>query len=82
MNGRLRSGSREAWAGIVWQEWDLEQEVNVIGRWAEVEIEWTLNLEFRLGSWIELQLSIAYPFMSSSCLGLRIASFVDEPWFS
>lgn len=55
VKARTRCGDREAWTGIGWQEWALEQEAHVTGREAEVEIEWTLNLEFRLGSWVEPQ---------------------------
>lgn len=31
-----RCGDGEAWTGIGWQEWVLEQEDHVIGRWDEV----------------------------------------------
>ena len=67
--------------GLGRQEWGLD-DVKVPERWAEVDVEPVLNLEFRLGSWVEPQLSIAWPFSCSPCLGLGIASFVDELWFS
>jgi hypothetical protein len=47
---------------------------------AEVEPEWILNPEFRLGFCIGSQLSIACTFMGSSCLRLGNISLVDEPW--
>lgn len=61
------------------QEWHLEQEVDVIGKWAEVEMEWTWiwSLDWALG----LSQSFLLPTLiqASSCHRLGSASFVDEP---
>lgn len=63
--------------GFQGQERDLEQEADVFGKWAEVEMDLIWSLDWAL----ELSQSFLLPALgqASSCLRLGSASFVEAP---